>query len=73
MKHYNYFVVDGPYDDFFCRNEALRDLWYNRNDDEPITSRELFSIVDGIAKAIQRVEECATRAERNGNIYNYDL
>lgn len=75
MKHYNFFEEKEilPDDDFFCRNTELRDLWYNRNEDEPITSKELYGIVKGIARAIECADERAKRAQRSGSIYNSDL
>ena len=73
MKHYNFFEESMPDDDFFCRNTELRDLWYNRNDNEPVTSKELYYIVKEIAKAIECVDEHAKCAQRNGSIYNFDL
>lgn len=46
-----------PKDAFFFKNEVLYNLWLNRDTDEPITAKELYTIVESI---YQRIEDVRT-------------
>lgn len=45
-----------PKENIFFINEDLYNLWLNRDTDEPITARELYSIVSAIGWAIKDAE-----------------
>lgn len=51
----------------FFTNETMYNLWLNRDTDEPITARELYSIVEGIAEAIDKAESSAKTAAAYAN------
>lgn len=45
--------VERPEDRLFFENEAIYNLWLNRDTDEPITARELYTIVATLAQEIR--------------------
>ena len=58
-----------PENHLFFRNPDLYNLWLNRYTNEPITARELYNIVAGIAESIGDAED---RAKSSAAWSNWD-
>ena len=50
----------------FLKNDALYTLWCNRNSSDSITAKELYDIVEGIGRAIYKVEANAAYSSFDG-------
>ena len=51
-----------PKDKTFFRGTDIYNLWLNRDTDEPITARELYSIIANISEEIKSAESMARSA-----------
>ncbi len=51
---------------FFC-NPGLYELWENRFEDKPVTTKELYQIVEEVAMAIDHAKSEAVWSGYGGN------
>ena len=58
-----------PENDMFFKNVFMYNLWLNRKEDEPITSRELYAILNTLAEDMKSRISTATY----GCVYSPDL
>ena len=58
-----------PENDLFFKNVFMYNLWLNRKEDEPITSRELYAILNTLAEEMKSKISTATY----GCVYSPDL